>query len=752
MNCKAAILAGAAGMALMAVPAHAQDAQAEASAAAAENERDDADIIVTAQRRSERLQDVPLTVAVATEDMIQGANIDNATQIGKLVTGVVITSGNTTLMPFIRGVGTTQRAIGSESSIPSYIDGIYIPRLNLPMLRLTGISSIEVLKGPQGTLFGRNASGGLINIITKTPEPGSGFTGTAEVGYANYDTITVDGYAATGLGDKVGIDLAYTVYDQRTGWGYNRTRDTTVRKEQSLAIRSKLVFQPTETTRITVTGDYVNFDSDRGQQGHIYDFLQGYPAGHPLRGQALAPRGFYDHSTEVAPSTQVHGWGGSARIEHEMSAFTITNTASYQRNALEVFTDSDYSEATTSFFRNSELGESFINELLIQSNNGSGIKWTVGAFYGWLYSAYRPARSFGPALDGSLGAGNIRLGFSNQRIHTYAGFGQATIPLGNATNITLGGRLTHDNIVARAEEFLAIGGFPSDVPLVPRPAASRFGKTSYSHFGWRAAIDHHLDQDIMLYASASNGMKSVSFGLLFMVDEVPIEPEIVTAFEGGIKTLLFDRRLRFNVAGFYSKVRDLHQPLSVLEGGINITRVRNIPGLRSYGVDVELSASITQQFEVRAGYTYTNARYTDYQGASFFFYNPNPPYGNFPPVIGDATGNAGERAPPHTFNIGTSYTASVGSDGDELSLNANYAHTSSFFWNPDNQVRQRPYGLLDAQIKFTKRDPNVYLALWGSNLLNEKYYTEVQQTGSQVGSIGVPAAPRTYGVKVGYNF
>src|SRR5690606_14972861 len=191
------LMTAASGLVIMDSPAY-----ADASAGSISSEADVSqaepvganEILVVAQRRSERSQDVPVTVIAASGDLLSDVNIQNVQEIGKLVTGVQFGRGATAVMPFIRGVGTSQRSVPAESSIAAYIDGVYVPRLNPAILRLNSISAVEVLKGPQGTLFGRNSSGGLIHIVTKTPEPGIAPEMKAELGYGNFDTVTATGY------------------------------------------------------------------------------------------------------------------------------------------------------------------------------------------------------------------------------------------------------------------------------------------------------------------------------------------------------------------------------------------------------------------------------------------------------------------------------------------------------------------------------------------------------------------------------
>jgi iron complex outermembrane recepter protein len=212
------------------------------------------EIVVTSQRRSENLQTIPLSVTAATATELLNEGVTDTAALSQAMPGLSYTLGGNAATPFIRGVGTTVNSVGNEASVATYVDGVYISSINAQLFEFNDIDRIEVLKGPQGTLFGRNATGGMIQVITEDPS----FTPSADihVGYGNYDTTSGSFYGTTGLGENVAIDFAVYGKNQADGWGTDLVTGQPTFTRHDFGARSKLLWIPADGTRILIAADY----------------------------------------------------------------------------------------------------------------------------------------------------------------------------------------------------------------------------------------------------------------------------------------------------------------------------------------------------------------------------------------------------------------------------------------------------------------------------------------------------------------
>ncbi|HKT77623.1 MAG TPA: TonB-dependent receptor plug domain-containing protein, partial [Sphingobium sp.] len=233
-----------AGMAMAQAPA---EPGQSAPPSAQRNEGGDislGDIVVTAQKRSERLQDVPVAVAAVTPETLTKTGIESTAALMSVVPGLNVNDSPFGFRPFLRGVGTSSSAAGNENSVSTYVDNIYMTSMNGGLLNLSSIESIEVLKGPQGTLFGRNATGGVIHV--KTRDPSHDLGGSFSLSFDNYETVIAKAYLTGGLSDNLAADIAVYYRDQGDGYGTNLATGSDVGKDKSFTVRSKLLFTPTD--------------------------------------------------------------------------------------------------------------------------------------------------------------------------------------------------------------------------------------------------------------------------------------------------------------------------------------------------------------------------------------------------------------------------------------------------------------------------------------------------------------------------
>lgn len=742
------------------------------------------DIVVTAQRREERLQDVPIAVSAISGADLERSGIVGTADLPAVVPGLVISKSTWAVQPFLRGVGTSTITPGIEPSVATYIDGVYQAAPNGLFFTFNNIERIEVLKGPQGTLFGRNSTGGLIQIATR--DPTSTTEANFKVGYGRFNAYESSAYISGGT-DKIAADLAIIYNRQWDGWGRNLFTPsqatpsgtgtvlvggvpkavpalTRVQRQagdlNEFAIRSKVVFTPTEDLTMKFSGSYVE---SRNNQGGYRRPLYGAI---PQITQAGAPPfifsgGFYDYHANVPTTLTNSQYAFSADLEYEASFATLKSITAYQNADSYTLVQSSaqpYVDDNAAVTSAPIPVKFFSQELQLASNPGSVLTWVIGAYYSRISASY-DRRS---VLRGNFLARSTQLS-STQVVNSKAVFAQAGIDLGPRTQLTLGARYTSDDIragqIAVGENPLAAPG-TAQFPGVVSSFVNRV-EDSQAKLTWRVALDHHITEDIMVYASANRGFKSGSFTTAFLCFTSPIgscpasnlvpvvEPEVLTAYEIGFKSTLLDRKLRFNAAAFYYDYQNLQvQTAGVDPQGAPVIRVINAAASRIYGADFDAVAVISRNFSINGGLSLLNAKYSSFPVATGYVPRTAAPYGDVLVTI-DAKGKHLARSPSYTFNVGAKLTVPLGAAN--LDFDTNYFRSGKFYWEVTNRLAERPYGLLNASATLTLPDDHWAFRIWGRNILGTKYYS-FQTAAATFGDQGSPGAPFTFGGTISWKY
>jgi iron complex outermembrane receptor protein len=693
------------------------------------------EVIVTAQKRDENIQTVPLAISAITDQALLSSGVNTTADIPMAVPGITVTTQSTAVMFYIRGIGTVGGQAGQESAIASFVDGVYQPSLTGAMLTLNNIERIEVLKGPQGTIYGRNATGGAINVITKTPSYQPHLK--VEVGYGNLDTSSANIYATSGLFDHVAGDIAVVYSHQGEGFGKNVTTGKDANKQdKDFASRGKLLIEPTDATRIIVSGDY---SESHGSMGMSFRPIPSTSA--ILTGVKGNPYGYYDTQGDVQPYMQIRSSGGSAHIEHDFGFAQFVSITAYRK--LDNFQDGDLDAGPMPLieFPLAEKNHQFTQEFQLNGDTGD-ISWISGLYYLRANSKYDPYNLFGMGI--AQGYGHYGLSQkTSQDTESLAAYGQATFEVADYTNLTLGARYTHDKReLSSRGYFYEQNGSVTAMPDVNDD--STFNKPT-----WRIALDHQFTGDLMAYVSYSRGFKSGVYNLTSPYDPV-VKPETLDAYEIGAKSQLFDHRLQLNAAAFYYKYNDIQ--LTTIQGASQI--LVNAAKATVYGLGVDLNGAITDTLSLRGGFEALHGRYDSFPDAPIVSPNPVFPYGNMTvdcaanPQGCDAKGNRMINTPNFTANL--ALDARVPVSFGELNANISYAYNSGFYFNADNRVKQDAYGLVNAQIGWTSPQDTYNVRLWARNLTDKQYLQFVSE--APTGDLGSPGMGRTYGVTVGMNY
>lgn len=735
-----ATIALIAGASLVSAPANAQGGQSGATGLE--------EIVVTAQRRSESLQDVPISVTALSASEIARSGIQTSQDIAVATPGLTMTTNRNGLTPVLRGVGTQSN--NSEGSIALYVDNVYYGSAAGSIFGLNNIERVEVLKGPQGTLFGRNATGGLLHVITRDPSDRPELK--ASVGYGNYDTITGNLYATTGIAPGVAMNIALYGSHQGEGWGTNVFLDEDVYFRNEWSVRSKLKLDPADGTSIILAGDYVSFETDIGSQrqvipgafaaggvghaGSYYDINSGIPS---------------DGGGQFGDGLNSWNFGFSGTVNQELSDdITLTSITAYRSFRTRGYLDNDLTPARAidAFF--SDATKTFQQEVLV--NGGADrLKWTVGGIY------YRWRSGLDPQIvvsDTIPPANSIER--SAMTSNSWAIYGQGSYELSDNTTLTLGGRYTLDRLRISTVVSALDGTVNTDAGTAGQPRDRTHVK--WSRPTWRIALDHQFTPDILAYITYNRGYKAGAFnpGTPPSVENQSpagdaVDPEILDAYEVGLKTELLDRQLRFNIAGFYYDYQDI-QLFQLAPDGIS-TLILNATSAEIKGLEMEAVFAprmSTGRLQFRVSGTVLDAKYGDFPNAPSNVPNDPAVGGNSPPADPiNASGNRVIRAPKFSSTVSLDYALPVGADY-EAGFNVNWQHNSRYYFEVDNRVSQNPTDLVNAQLSFGRADEAWGLRLWARNLTNEKYLMTINTSG--FGDGGVPSPPRTYGVTLDVKF
>jgi iron complex outermembrane recepter protein len=704
-----------------------------------------AEIVVRAQKRSENIQDAPLSVTAFSESSLRAAGVTVVSDLGELDSTLQFSAIGGIATVFMRGLGNPVATSGNEASVPMYIDDVYYSRLSPSFFDLSNINNVEILKGPQGTLFGRNASAGVISIYTR--DPGNAPVIEGMVGYGNYATTTAQLYASVPITDGLAADISLSEYDQASGWGRDVYNGDQTYLNRSFTARSKIMWKPTDSTTVKFIGYYVEQNS---LQGILTTPYAGTVSGgvdnsgtKTVPPEPPQPR-FYDINLDLMPGVTNATYGGSIRVDQEL-VFGVFSSISAARKTNESYlNDGDLTPYPLFVASARPVDQQYSEELQLKSKPGAPMSWIGGFFYLNTLAGYNPIHISG---DTSIAEGinSIAL-IGEQRLNSFAPYGQVTYPILPDTNLTAGLRYNKDDLRGFGSTTIytypggPLSGLgPSILGAPPFDGTRRFEKLTY-----KVGLDHHLNPNVMTYASVSTGYKSGTYNAV-SIGSGALNPEIVTTYEFGLKMELLDHRLRLDGAVFRNNVKDPQ----VQSSQMGIETVINAGSARSQGVEVESTALLAQGLTARLSANYLQAEFLDFSDAPYFYQRPGG--GNGLGSI-NARGKALPRAPRESIDAGLNYVVDVSSVG-KFAFDTNVAYSSKFYWDSDNVISEGPLTIVNASATFTpRRAEALSFRLWVKNLSNEEYYSIEYEEQGPAGFAASPAAPRTVGGEFRFKF
>jgi iron complex outermembrane receptor protein len=684
------------------------------------------EVVVTAQRRAQNMQDVPIAVSAVTGELALAHGITEVSDLPVLAPGLSVTHEVGNALIYMRGVGNNNSTAGQEQNIAIYIDGVYYPSMSADPGSFTNLQRIEVLKGPQGTLFGRNTTGGLIQYVTK--DPTQELHANANVGYGNFGTYDANAYVAGGITSNLAADLSVGYHDQSQGWGRNLATGAESSRLRSTDVRTKWVLTPLDGTRITLYGSHTSTWTDEGVNEQI---LSATPV--PALGGVKKPDSLYDINQNVNSYYTVGQTAINLRIDQEAGPVKLASISSYQNTNRNSLLDLDVTPIPELAATFPNLTSSFSQEFQVASNTSGRLNWVGGLMYFYMNGREKPL---------SILAGPTELPvvsyFTGQKTDSISAYGQATIPLLSATDLTLGARYTRDTQELYGYQQALTPSGPIQIPVDPSTNSRHFGDFTY-----KVSLDQHLTDDIMAFASVSTGFKAGVYNITFSApNESPVKPEKLTDFEAGLKSEFLDHRLRVNLDAFYYNYKDLQ-----LQTYITTTIVTlNAASARIYGVEGEVEAILTDHLHLHAGASALDSQYRDFNNVPSY----DSSSGIGVPTLGlSGSGNRLLRTPAFQGNASLDYDIPL--PVGALVANATYFHTSGYYFEPDNRLSQSAYNLVNGQLMWKSPDEHFNVRLWTKNLFNQQYYNQ-KISGSGSPDAGSPGAPRTYGLSLGVTF
>jgi outer membrane receptor protein involved in Fe transport len=696
---------------------------------------DEADVIVvTAQRRPEKPQDVPIFITARSGADLERMQATDLASLEKVAPSLVMTRTGAFTQPFLRGVGK-RSTLGVENSVATYVDGVYLASSISALLDLRGIERVEVLAGPQGTLFGRNATGGVIQVVTRDPDPRPLLE--AELSAGSYGHLRGDAYL-TGGSERIAGIVALSL-SRQGGYG---TNVFTGKKDQgdvdhSIVARTKGIWRPAPWLKLTLAGDYQDIDQD---------FTQLPVAGFPPIGEPRV-NGFRDSDQNTSSRYHFRYGGGSIKADAELGRVQLMSLTSVRGMNARYGTDLDMGPGLLLAGIPRARQEQFSQELQAQSDASSRIRWVAGLYYIGIDERYDPTIfRYGGSYSAMLGGRILQTLFSRGRVSSYAAYGQATYPLGRRLQLTGGLRYTIEKRSVRAsgERLFESPPLVRPIPGLPLPAEQPLHNSkTFRELTWRASLDTHFSDELMGYAALSRGFQSGGWNLQTPQNPA-FEPETLDAYEAGLKFADRSGRFRADAGIFYYDYSDLQVTAITPIGSATI----NATSAEIYGVDVQLDARLADGMEVAVGAQLLEARFNHFPNAACTDYSADAPT-PYAPISCDVTGNRLPFAPKLKFNIGASRRFGMGEIGD-LILSGNLAYNSGYFSEPDNVVEQKALATVDLTAEWWPSARGPSIRFWALNLTDAEYYDSLV-TFPTTGVLQRPAAPRRFGVSIAYS-
>jgi iron complex outermembrane receptor protein len=691
-------------------------------AAAADTGSTIEDIVVNGRKRarSEALQETPVSITALSAAQLERAVTRDLTDVGRMTPNASLQpSAQRGVQNFsIRGMGVSGSTPSDEPAVGIFQDGVYWGSNYGALGELFDMEGVEILRGPQGTLFGRNVTGGAVTVRSARPtqEPvakimiGAGNGAMFEGSAVASGPIVQDTLAA-----RIALLARHNdglFKDSHTGSSYGKT--------STYVIRPSLRWTPTSDLDVTLLGEFYNQYGDSVVvRGVSPNTVPGGPLTLPEREGYVTPSDYFSVTPGDNGFSDVKVYFGMLEANLNVGPGVLTSVSGYRKVRARVLTDFDGTPSNGFLQGVSNDQHQWSTELRYAADFSDWLSMTAGGYY------FDQSFSFAETRD--LNNHTQRLATRSMLDNSsFAAFAEADIkPLTNLT-LTLGGRYTEEKKKARSAAF---GSCTFDLVT-----CTFIGPRTYKgdNFSPKIGLSYQIDQGPLIFASVTKGYRSGGFALRGTALASPYDAEKVTAYEAGFKSDWLDRHLRLNVSAYYNKYKDLQRTVLAPDPELGVIQsVFNAADAQIKGVEFELTAIPVKGLTLSATYGYTRARYKTFLG------------------VADPGSRRFVRVPAHTGNLAVDYETEVAS-GDKIGFHLNGAYSSRYYYDEANLLAQKGYWLVDANVFYRLQD-GLTISAYSRNITNTKY----SNWGSTLGALGqnmFPGDPRTYGIRMTADF
>lgn len=686
------------------------------------------EIVVTAQRRAQTLADVPLSVSVLGGEALQRASVARLDDVSKLTPNFIVVQGATPQQNrfTVRGLTSSTSNQGIDPSVGVFLDGVYIARSEAVLGQLLDVERIEVLRGPQGTLYGKNTTVGAVNIITRRPS--DTFEGQVLAEYGNYDSVRLQGRVSGPLVKGVAAGALTGFYTDHDGYTTNTANRQKLGSLKTWGGRGKLAIDAGESVAITLIADYEK-DSGLGSTADL------------SRRDGVATD-LYDYKTSRSGGeiNDVEIYGASGQVDWKFGdGMTLRSITGYRGSKMNNVVDSDSTEMAFPFGMGYRIADATqtSQEVQLFSPESGRLRYIVGAFY-----LHQKLNSKGGLVVPALGVRPLDQTF-NQSGDSYAAFGQINYDIVDDLTLTLGGRYSHETRKATIAQTAPAGvGYATINPAIRRSSKE-------SNFSPLVSLNYKIDRDVSLYATFAKGVKSGGFnaepyaGTATTVSQtLAFRPEHATSYEAGFKSRFWERRASLNLSVYRMNFDDLQ--VSTFNGVA--FSVANAASARSTGVELEGALNPVKGLSLTGALGYSRAKYRE------FLFRSSPTT----PAV-DLSDRQLGYAPKWTGSLSAQYEHPV-ADAMTAGLRADYQYIgdqvlSAFL---DSRSSQKAVELVNAR-GYLRTDGGLEFAVWAKNLFNTRYLLDARSPLNIPGTSpddygGVVSTPRTYGLSISAKF
>ena len=731
------------------------------------------DIVVTAQKRQDTVNNVSTAIRAFSGQELKELGVNAPIDLGKQVSGLLAkNSGNgaSQVEFYLRGVGLADFTSTTNPSVGIYVDEVSKPAPEMANFGLFDMERVEVLKGPQGTLYGRNSTAGAVNFIVQRPV--DHFEGYVRLGYSSFDDKHYEAVVNAPITSTLFGRISFAG-DQAPHHGYftNLSNGDHLGYRNENAVRGQLLWKPGSHFQARLTLNYGRGKDDTAQLAHVgtqsatnrSQFCAPVLAGRRDEGPCVDNAGYasptnqpYVGATDFPNNLRLRDRNANLNLNYDFGRASLTSITAYQKFNRVQNQDLDAGPLVEANNPNRDQINAFSQEVRLTSDKSWGFDWIVGAYYSY------DRVQFAQQIDLSDSIGFPTSNFADQRTRSQAVFATVTVPLIPKVDVVGGIRYTHESRSWHGGSF--IGSFDnidqayaSGAPVLsalPLPAGDpRIGgpfdfpdRVHANKVNFKAQLEYRPIANWLFYGGVSNGFRSGGFSsaIIFSQDAMkPYKPETLTDYEVGSKLRLLDGKLQFNNAAFYYNYKG-YQANFTAQGAAN-SALQNIGNVHIYGGEFDITARPVSPLTLRAGVTYLHARIVSSNVVLI-------PYSGT--VATTITGNSLPNAPKFSGNALARYDLPL-NDTLKTSFQLDATFFTSHFLEPNNRavLKQSGYALVNGRIALSGRDSRWEVAVWVKNIADKRYKSAAYDLSSAFGfDLLTYGAPRTAGGELTYKF